>query len=62
MSISEKSVENILTDDAINATPNPRYIKPITNIFSFLRETVLTRALRHSADGKDLNFQGRYFL
>ena len=46
MSISGKSVENILTDDAINATPNPRY-KPITNIFSFLRETVLTRALRH---------------
>ena len=46
MSISEKSVENILTDDAINTTPNPRY-KPITNIFSFLRETVLTRALRH---------------
>ena len=43
MSISENSVENILTDDA---TPNPRY-KPITNIFSFLRETVLTRALRH---------------
>ena len=44
MSISGKSVENILTDDAINATPNPRY-KPISNIFSFLRETVLTRAL-----------------
>ena len=55
--IREISVEKILTDDAIHATPNPRY-KPVTDIFSFLWKTVLTRALiRGTADGKDWIFE-----